>query len=82
MRACNHSAKEKASSLSRTTLRVKDIKILMDCGDLKASKFASSFKQWFFEQNGYETYCIPTEEFIQYTHYPEKRVLKYAELGF
>ena len=77
-----HTNQEKAKVLSQPVLKVKDIRILLDCGSKRATDNARQFREWFKQQNGYETYQIPTEEWITCNSYNEKRVLHYASLGY
>lgn len=77
-----HTNIEKATCLGHTNLRAKDIMILMDCGSKRAVDMAKELREWFSREYGYELYGkqVPTEEFVKYFRYPEKRVLRYAEL--
>ena len=77
-----HTNAEKAAVLSKTLLTQKDIKILYDCGSAKVQKLSDDFKEWFQKEYKQEIDCIPTDEFIKFAKYPEKRVLRYAQLGF
>ena len=80
----NHSNKEKAAALARSSLRVKDIQILLDCGPARATEVAKDFRRWFEEELGRPLYPgqIPTEHFIVYASIPEARILKYAREGY
>lgn len=80
----NHTNKEKAAALAKSSLRVKDIQILLDCGANKASEVAKDFRRWFEEELGRPLYPgqIPTEHFIVYASIPEARILKYAREGY
>lgn len=80
----NHSNKEKAAALARSSLRVKDIQILLDCGPRRATEVAKDFRRWFEEELGRPLYPgrIPTEHFIVYASIPEARILKYAREGY
>ena len=79
-----HTNQEKASALSRPILRNKDICILLDCGSKRACEISREFREWFIEQKGYEPYNkqIPTEIFIEYAGINEKRILRYAKMGY
>jgi hypothetical protein len=77
-----HTNKEKAIVLSQSVLRIKDIRILLDCGPNVASDTAKEFKRWYEQKTGYATKQVPTEMFIQYKKINEKRILQYAERGY
>jgi hypothetical protein len=78
-----HTNAEKAQALSRSTLRMADICILLDCGKERAVREARDFRDW-CKENGHHLYGkdVPTELFIEYRHINEARIIKYAKLGF
>lgn len=82
MRRGKHTNQEKAAILSQTTLKLKDIRILEDCGAQKAREKAQAFKEWFESTYKQDIDCVPTAEYIKFANYPEKRVLRYAQLGY
>lgn len=77
-----HTNIEKAYCLGLQNLRIKDIQVLLDCGTKRAVEAASELREWFKTEYGYELYGkqVPTEEFVKHFRYPEKRVLRYADL--
>lgn len=77
-----HTNREKAALLSQSILRVKDIRILMDCGGNKATEVAKEFRKWQKEKTGYAIEDIPTELFVECFNINEKRILHYAEKGY
>lgn len=77
-----HTNAEKAAVLSKTLLTQKDLKVLYDCGSDKGKKLSDDFKEWFKKEYKQSIDCIPTDEFIKFSKYPEKRILRYAELGY
>ena len=77
-----YTAQEKAAVLAKPILMSKDLQVLYDCGSANAAKLNKEFRAWFQEEYNQEIDCIPTEEFIKFSGYPEKRILRYAKLGF
>ena len=77
-----HTNIEKAYCLSLQDLRIQDIQILAECGTKRAVAMARELREWFKSEYGYELRGkqVPTEEFIKYFNYPEKRVLRYADI--
>jgi hypothetical protein len=77
-----HTNKEKAQVLSQSVLKLKDIRVLLDCGNCRASEEAKGFRKWFEDDTGFQTRAIPTEYFIRYAKINEKRILDYANKGY
>lgn len=79
-----HTNQEKAKVLSQSVLRVKDLKVLLDCGNNRATETAQHYREWFTEKYGFAPYDgqIDTSEFIIFAKIPEKRILKYAEMNY
>lgn len=80
----HYTNKQKAEALAKSSLRIKDIQILLDCGSARAAEIAKDFRRWFEEELGRPLYPgqIPTEHFIVYASIPEARILKYAREGY
>ncbi len=77
-----YTAGEKAAVLAKPVLMSKDLMILHDCGTGTAAKIRAEFYAWFWQEYSQEIDCIPTEEYIKYSKYPEKRILRYAKMGY
>ena len=77
-----HTNKEKAEILGKTWLNIGDIAILNDRGQPWASAEVKRFKEWFKDTYHQEIDCVPTEEYIKFANYPERRVLRYARDGY
>ncbi len=76
-----YSNQEKLKSLSKSSLSNKDIAVLMNCGKVFACKHKKTFKDY-CETEKIKILGIPTDLFCKVMGIDQKRIIKFAKLGY